>query len=97
MKEDAKNFLAEFEKGEREFASLKEIAEKADDTLWAEELIPQAEKLGYHFTKEELSQVLAESDDKVLDDDDLDGISGGCSIFHLLKNQNYRMKKNVTD
>lgn len=97
MKEDAKKFLAELEKGEREFASLKEIAEKADDTLWAEKLIPQAEKLGYHFTAEELSHVLAESDDNVLDDDDLDGISGGYSIFHPLRNPNYRIKKNATE
>ena len=97
MKEDAKKFLAELEKSEREFASLKEIAEKDDETAWAEELIPQAEKLGYHFTAEELSQVLAESDDNVLDDDDLDGISGGYSIFHPLKNPNYRMRKNATD
>lgn len=97
MKEDAKKFLAELEKGEREFASLKEIAEKDDETAWAEELIPQAEKLGYHFTAEELSQVLAESDDNVLDDDDLDGISGGYSIFHPLRNPNYRIKKNATE
>ena len=90
MKEDAKKFLAELKKGEREFASLKEIAEKADETVWAEEL-------GYHFTKEELSQVLAESDDKALDDDDLDSISGGYSIFHPLRNPNYRMRKNATD
>lgn len=97
MKEDAKKFLAELEKGEREFASLKEITEKDDETIWAEEVIPQAEKLGYHFTAEELSQVLAESDDNVLDDDDLDGISGGYSIFHPLRNPNYRMRKNATD
>lgn len=97
MKEDAKKFLAELEKGEREFASLKEIAEKADETVWAEKVVPQAEKLGYHFTKEELSQVLAESDDKALDDDDLDSISDGYGIFHPLRNPNYRMRKNATD